>query len=498
MKNKRKVNDKLLNVIRDDGKQFFRHKTPDIDLSKILKPQRLRPRQWIWIIPSMMTAMTVFVLTSILLATTQPQGNFSQIYPGLTPLNQVGLPSLNQRDQTDTLEDGLPQYNAITEAVNAFNADVMDSLDITADNILFSPVSAYTTLALLYEAAAGDSATALANVLAVIDPLAFRQAMLHMMVDMYYQYRVIDTSNQELSVAESLLANGVFIREGFAVKQSYLDVVGQDYLTEVFHTAFDGQGLTSITDWIEDQTHGFLTLEPNELSINSETMMFILNTLYLQSHWQQSFTYLRDDEDELMLLPFFNEVSQVTNNVAMMQKTLANTFYREDEAYHLAIDNLASQGGNRVVIVLPKAGYRVDQLFESGIYDRMQQDMLSPIQGTKLTLTMPSVSIQSKIDLTAIFQADRFGLSSIFNPQTANLSQAFDDGYVQAIVQDTRLELTDIGMTLAAVTQAATGTTSAPEQGTQEVNLMLDRSFAFFVINRQGLIQFSGIVNQPN
>ncbi len=494
---KKNHNEKLLNTIRVEGQQFFRKKTPDIDLTRILKPQPLFQRKWRWIFPSLLSAMTVFVLTSILLASTQPQGNFSQLYPGLVPLNQVGLPLRNERDQTLTFEDGLPTYDDITQSVNMFNVAVMRQLNATSNNVLFSPVSAFTTLALLYEASAEDSASALANVLGVTNPLAFREAMLQMMIDLVYDYRTESNPNQELILAQSLLANGIFIRDGFTVEQAYLDTVGQDYLTEVFQTEFTGQGLTNITDWIRDKTNGFLALQAEDLRINVETMMLIINTLFLQSHWQTAYTYLRDNQQNLVTLPFLNEVNEVTNDVPMMQKTIANTYYRQDELYQIASDDLASQGDNRFVVVLPEPGVTVQQLFEPSTYARILTDIAAPVQGTKLTLTMPAVSVQSSLDLTELLQEPPFSLSAIFQPDTANLSKAFAHGYVQAIVQDTRLELTDIGLTLAAVTQAATGTTSTPELGPIEATFTLDRSFAFFVINRQGLIQFTGIVNQP-
>jgi serine protease inhibitor len=125
----------------------------------------------------------------------------------------------------------------------------------------------------------------------------------------------------------------------------------------------------------------------------------------------------------------------------------------------------------------------------------IQAAFTSTTANERILLTVPESSTQGKLDLKANLLAVYPEISSLFDPQQADLSNALPGGYVQSLVQHLRIDILKDGMEAAAITEANVGVTSMPTP--PRVSLNLNRSFLYFVINHQGLMLFSGVVHQP-
>jgi serpin B len=475
--------------IQASGLAFFDEKTKHLAFTLPLNQPKPLWRKFLWMAPSIgAVTVTITVLVSILIGATQPQTSFDQAFTGIVALNQVSYPPLDQREKADVYEDGYPEYETLTNQVNSFYRQTAEVLFASDKNLAYAPFSAYVALALLLEAADGSTEAALASLLGVSDLLALRQAYEHAFIDTFLETtQIID--NQPIVVAKSMAANGVFVREDIPVNPDYLHVLGSQYFAEIFHTAFDQAGQADISRWLNQKTFNFLNIKPEALGINQETVLSLFNTFYLKANWEKPFLASANT-----LQSFTNQMTgTIIPNVTFMHKTTKPTLYVDQPNFTIGIDH--AYGGHRLVYVLPKGALTPKDLLSPTWFPYVQAAIQSPVQDVTLALSLPKVSTHGKLDLKQTLTSVAPDTALLFDPQTADLSKALPNAYVQSLTQHIRLDFLEAGVQAAAITQANVGVTATPTLPTQA--LVLDRSFLYLVVNAQGLILFSGVIHEP-
>ena len=354
---------------------------------------------------------------------------------------------------------------------------------------MYSPYSAYVALSLLLEAADTTTYDALSSLMGVDDLDQLRQMSEHAFIDTYFE-DVSDDRTITTPLARSQLANGVFVRDDIDIDPTYLSTLAQAYFAEVFHTAFDTQGQKDIATWMNDKTDNFLEMTPEDLAIENNTVMSLVNTLYVSSQWVKPF--LKDANQQK---PFLNTMTQTTSpNVTYMNKDVMMPTYMDHTDFVLGSD--LAYGDHRMIYVLPKPHLQPHQLLAEPYFSIIQAAFTGRDGEQLVNLQVPKTSITNRLDLKENLMAVDEAISVLFDSQTADLSKALPEAYVQSLIQHSRLELFETGVEAAAITIANVGVTSIPLP--PDLTLNLNQSFLYFLVNRQGLILFSGVVNQPS
>lgn len=475
--------------IKRSGEDYFGTKTSHLTFNLPLKKSTF---PWIryltWGTPTLAFGLTFTVMVSILIGATRPNGSLPQDFTGLQALNEVSFPSFQQREQAEDFEFGRPDYNNYRIALEDYFQLTAPHLFTTNDNIVYSPLSAYVALSLLLEAASGETEIALTNVLGVEDRLSFRQESNQVFIDTYFKDEITISGNT-FTRAQSQLGNGVFVREDITVNEDYLLTLAGDYFAEVFHTAFDDAGKEAIAGWLNQRTNRFLSMQPSDLTMNQDTVLSLFNTLYLKANWLHAFTPVSQTG------AFTNTSDDsVISEVTYMQKETQETLYLDQPNFTLGVDE--AYGDYRVVYVLPKGNLKPVDLLDDPYFDLIRSALTQTNQNERIRLTIPKSTTKMKLDLKENLLAVVPQIASLFSPEEADLSNALPGAYVQNLVQHVRMDFLEAGMEAAAITEADVGVTSMPTPA--KVSLTLDRSYLYFVVNSQGLILFSGVMNQPS
>ncbi len=474
--------------IKQSGEAYFQDKTSHLSFNRPLVKSTF---SWIPILkigtPTLAMGVTITVMVSMLIGATRPNGSLPQDFTGLQALNEVSFPSYKQREQTEDFEFGRPEYSAYRNTLADYFQLTARALFETNDNIVYSPLSAYMAMSLLLEAAAGDTALSLSALLGVEDLLMHRDASRQVFIDTYYQDEITVSGNAVVR-AQSQMGNGVFVRNDIAVNQDYLTNLANEYFAEVFHTAFDDQGKEAIAGWLNQRTNRFLNMRAEDLTMNADTVLSLYNTLYLKANWIHAFNPIAGKGN------FTNTIDNATvTNVTYMQKETTETLYLDQPDFTLGVDE--AYGDYRVVYVLPKGELTPVDLLEDPYFNLIRSALTQTNQNERILLTIPKTSTTKKLDLKENLLAVAPQIAPLFSPEEADLSNALPGAYVQYLIQHVRIDFLEAGMEAAAITAADVGTTSVPTPA--KVSLTLDRSYLYFVVNGQGLILFSGIINQP-
>ena len=475
--------------IKASGEAFFNKKTSHLTFNRTLEKIKFPwQRLVMWGTPTLAMGLTITVMVSILIGATRPNGSLPQDFSGLQALNEVSFPSFKQREQTEDFEFGRPEYTDYRIAVEDYFQLTANDVFLTSENTVYSPLSAYVALSLLLEAAAGDTELALESVLGIQDRLELREASNQVFIDTYYQDEVSINGNM-VTRAQSQMANGVFVRDDISVNQDYLFRLAGDYFAEVFHTAFDDAGKEAIAGWLNQRTRQFLSMQPSDLSMNQETVLSLFNTLYLKTNWLNAFTPVAQRGT------FTNSMNDtIVNDITYMQKETQDTLFIDQPNFTLGVDE--AYGDYRVVYVLPKGDLTPTDLLNDTHFPLIRSALTQTNQNERILLTIPKSSTQVTLDLKENLLNVAPQMAPLFSPQEADLSNALPGAYVQNLIQHVRIDFLEDGMEAAAITAADIGVTSIPTPA--KVSLNLNRSYLYFVVNGQGLILFSGVMNQPS
>lgn len=395
------------------------------------------------------------LLSFILLVACSPIDSSSKSHPAPSPASL----SYEQEDFAERYEATAPKDEAI-ENLWDFSLKTFKPLR-NEENRFYSPLSLYFALSMLEEGALDQSLKELTEVLG--EEVDIKTLMEHLSYD--------------TEAMQVLLANSLWVQEDYPVKEGYIEKLTQEHYASIYQVDLQKQeSMDEISQWIAENTKD--RIKP-ELSPAEMVRLYLVNTLYLNSHWQESF-----NEDNTREDTFFGAQKESSHPFMHLEKD--NELYWENDDFQFARKSL--QDEVEMYFILPKEGYELSNID----YDSIPQ-LMTQMQEHQINWSMPKIHIKDEIELNQVLRS--LGVNQIFEEdgQLGNISE--ENLQVSLIKQWTDLLVEEKGVEAAAATLVEIKATSLPPE-LPEVDMKLDHPFSLFIVFRD-IPLFFGDVYQP-
>lgn len=371
-------------------------------------------------------------------------------------------------------------------ATAAFGIDLLDA--VAADtapgqNVIVSPVSVAVALAMLEPGALGDAQTQLRDLLRIVDAEAFHASM--NALEQSLESRVAQAYNSSDIPGEVTvrIANAAYLHQGYPFEQAYLDAIGTHYgpALNTVDFALDPDAVAhEINRFVADVTNDRIPDLVPDGTIPDDTVLALVNALYLNASWLEVFDASRTAEEP------FTRLDSVEVSVPLMRGS-SDASARGD-GWVAATKSYV--GGLAVQFILPDDG-RFDDVAANlaAVINDAQRNGSS---GAKLAV--PRFETRFHAELSPALQS-------------LGLTAPYVEGKLLGIADDRRLVLDQaIHETFVAMDEtgteaaAATAILARPSSGPilPPVPVILDRPFIFRIFDYQsGATLFLGHIHDP-
>lgn len=422
--------------------------------------------------------------------------------PGGTASTGTGDPSGTAVDRyqvamsdTARLAPAASQSNILSAAgsMQAFGVDLYEILatDAGDGNLVFSPSSIVTALAMTYAGAAGTTAQEMAATLHFdLEGDALHQAFNSL--DTMLESRSLDQADGEDDVEGVLvkIANSLWAQQDLAFEKPFLDTLAANYGAGVrlrdFASAAE-EAREAINSWVAGETNDKIPelLAPGV--INAMTRLVLVNAVYLDATWAMQF------DPNLTRKGDFTTLSGDPVDADMMWQQEEFPFATGDGWKAVELPYLGNQLA--MLIFVPDQGRFAE--FEGalalGVIDRVIGALE---EGAEVALTMPKFEFRTQAGLNETLKA--LGMKTAFDAGAADFSGMTTQTalFISAVIHEAFIAVDEKG------TEAAAATAVAMDEGAYMpenlVKLTIDRPFLFALRDREtGAILFLGRVTDP-
>ena len=280
------------------------------------------------------------------------------------------------------------------------------------------------------------------------------------------------------------LANSIWYRNGFRVRQSFVDAVTDPFGAEVRGLNFsDPSSLSVINGWVNSNTQGKIPSILDAIDPNDE--MYLMNAIYFKASWRTRF-------DPALTRPgSFQASSGATQTVSMMHRDpMPGVLNRVFSFPHLYAAELGyGNDAFGMTILLPERGYSADSIAAALTTAQWNEivGMLDGSMGIVLGVTLPKFSVTYdrtlNDDLTALGMGVAFGGAADFSALSSS------PVFISFVKQKAFVDVNESGTEAAAVTNVGLAASTPP-------SLDVDRPFIFVIRDRlSGTILFMGKMN---
>ncbi len=378
------------------------------------------------------------------------------------------------------------------DAMNDFGADLYAVLAKSAGNgnLVFSPASIETALAMTYAGANGDTAAEMAKVL----HFALRGDALHQSfngLDALLESRSWQGKNEEGKDEGVLVktANSLWGQNDMTFEQLFLDTLARDYgagmrLVDYKSAAEDAR--KTINKWVADQTANKIEDLVPEGALNSLTRLVLVNAVYLDATWASQFNKdaTRDGS--------FTTLAGTTVTTPMMNQNASFAYAKGDgwQAVELpyAHDELA------MLLVVPDQGRFAD------VEAQLATGLIAQAAGAlanagEVWLSMPKFEFRTQAALADALKS--LGMRKAFDIASADFSGITIDEplCIDDVIHEAYIAVDEEGTEAAAATAVIVRAGAAPME---PVRLTIDRPFLFALRDKDtGAVLFLGRVTDP-
>ncbi|KAJ3624394.1 hypothetical protein MTP99_018019 [Tenebrio molitor] len=346
-------------------------------------------------------------------------------------------------------------------------------------NLLVSPLSAQTILALTHSGCGGQTAEELRTALHLSDDPAKIQSGVKAVLS-------------NLKTKEGLklcIANKMYVTRSFLILNEFQEIAKEMYFADSENIDFakNEQAAKTMNSWLEKETENKINNMVDSKLLDELTRIILINALYFKGDWTEKFYVCNTQKTN-----FYK-----TKNDAVEVDTMTSNhsqFFRICMSLDLnaKLLELPINGDASMVFVLPNErdglAYlenKIDKVF-------LPYKFIS----TVVTVFIPKFKIEYQTDFKAVLR--NLGVHTIFTEGDADLSGIAGekgDLFVNAVLQKTFVDVSEEGVEAAAATftMIATplcGFMNIPEQ------FIADHPFIFYIKVRDVII-FAGRVTDP-
>lgn len=383
------------------------------------------------------------------------------------------------------------------EAVSVENEFCVDAADFAIallqenmtdenENVMVSPVSALTALAMTANGARGDTRE---QMLAVLSP---NQSM----DDLNSNIKKWADGLVSTDTASVKIANSVWFDDSagdITVNEIFLQRNALYYHADIYQTAFQDSTAGAINQWVSDKTDGMITNILNQIPPN--TRMYLLNAVSFDARWED------------MYWP--NEVHERTFTNASGEKETADMMDSREYSY-IEDENAVGfikpyREGYSFVALLPNEGMDTEEYIDT-LSGEQFLNMIADagMDGIDiLEVSLPKFEAEYEVELSDKLQ--NMGIADAFDGGKADFSgiaklETGDNAenlIISGVHHKTYIKVDELGTRAAATTDAWAATTDAAESLEPViVYVRLNRPFVYAIVeNETNIPIFIGVVN---
>ncbi len=394
--------------------------------------------------------------------------------------------------------------DAAAKSINALGIDLLHQVGKPNANVLISPYSIQSALAMAYAGADGVTRTEMAKVLhAPADEMALHQSfaalrkaleeLVRESEERAREMRSYHVTNDPITLT---VANRLFGQSGYDFQEPFQALVKDAYAAPLEGLDFAKNPATAtqhINEWVETQTAQRIRNVIPDGALNALTRLVLANALYLKAPWTEPF-----QASATKPFPFHVNGDKVIN-VPMM--TERHEFPYAEEDGFTALELPLGGYGLRFLILLPK---RVDSL--AAVERRLSANALDgnlKWEKRDVSLYLPKFKLEPPtLPLGIALQG--LGMKSAFdNPLgSANFNRIAprrpdDYLHISDVFHRTFLNLDERGVEAAAAT-AVHFATKGRHEPAKPVEMRVDHPFLFAILHApSGACLFLGHVTDP-
>ena len=384
---------------------------------------------------------------------------------------------VNATTQADNLENGITSVTDTDDAVAASNSFWGKLLgeacrEMGQENICLSPMSAQFAMAMVASGAEGKTKKEICNTMQLGDSANINSRRL---------LDDIATKTVWNEHGDVRIANSIWIKDGFDVKQEFIDTNKEFFDALVESAEFNQETVKRVNDWCNENTNGKI---PTILDRFTESdRMLLINALYLKAAWSKPFK-----EENTTEQIFTTEKGEEIKAPTMMMRS--NEPFYSDEMVSMVSKRL--QGGYSMLFILPGEGVKCDEAAEYVAKDF--DTLLKNMEVRNVTLSLPKFTTDFGMSLKPVLA--NLGIKRAFGNK-AQFGGISDEAlFISDVVQKTYINVNEKGTEAAAVTVAVAGALSMRPPKVEIITF--DRPFIYAIIKDNGNhVMFAGKVGNP-
>lgn len=370
------------------------------------------------------------------------------------------------------------------EAISRFGFDLFGDMrrQRSEPNLTVSPASVAIALALLELGAVGESREQLRELLHIDDGAQFHASANALEVDLENR-ELDDVGEGDPGEMRVRIANAAYLQDGVSFEPAYLDAIGTNYgpvLNQVDFATDPDAVADTINDFVADATEDQITELLADGVLRPETVLALVNALYLKASWVDPFEKGATAEDS------FTTLAGDSVDVEMMQ----------------GFGSSSSQGDGWVGATKQFSGRLSAQFIlpDDGRFAEIAGDLEATFasygeqQSSGAELRVPKFEVRVSVELDQSLQA--LGVLAPYEAGGLLGISADPRLAVDKTVHETFVAVDEEGIEAAAATVITVVATSGP--ASPPVPVSLDRPFFYRIVDGvSGAALFVGQVGDP-
>ncbi|XP_011187959.1 serine protease inhibitor 42Dd [Zeugodacus cucurbitae] len=345
-------------------------------------------------------------------------------------------------------------------------------------NIVFSPFSIQTCVALAFAGASGETADQIA------EGLNFASNF-HPEVATTFAYVFDKYKDSELLK----IANKVYVQQGHALKSDYQNELKESYNADAESVNFEESENTAnaINSWVENKTAGKIKDLVQASAFSALTRLVLLNALHFKGLWAHKFDEEQTAEDDFWI----SEEESVKVQYMNQKAKFGYGYFEELDCQALELPYKNSDLS--MLVLLPNEREGLKTLAEK-LKSVNLVDLAGNIDANEdVVVKLPKFKVEFEVELTETLK--KLGISKIFTDEAdfSNMLESPEPLQVSQILHKAVIEVNEEGTEAAA----ATAMIMMARCLLIPLQFVADRPFFYAIWNKKNILFAGAFVNAP-